>query len=152
MRRRIAHAAQIGAIVLALVLVPAALAAKGGASHGGGGGNHGGGGSTSGGVTIALAPPGSSDGLAHFGMNVTFNVYTTATSSPYVELDCYQGGALVYMNAKGFFPSYPWGQIFTLSSGAWTGGAANCTATLYAMNASGTTRTDLASTKFDVYP
>jgi hypothetical protein len=35
MNRRIAHAAQIGALVLALALVPAALAAKGG--NGGGG-------------------------------------------------------------------------------------------------------------------
>jgi Bacterial Ig domain len=46
MNRRIAHAAQIGAIVLALALVPVALAGKpgGGGGHGGGGG---GGGSTS---------------------------------------------------------------------------------------------------------
>src|SRR5436190_15993944 len=42
MTRRIAHAAQLGAIVLALVLVPAALAAKGG-----GGGNTGTGGNSS---------------------------------------------------------------------------------------------------------
>jgi hypothetical protein len=151
MTRRIAHAAQIVALALALALVPAALAAKGGAGGGGGGGHHGGGGTTTGGGTIALDTMGSPDGLAHYGKDVTFKVSTTATSSPYVDLNCYQGTVLVYMNAKGFFPSYPWGQIFTLSSGAWTGGAANCTATLYAMNASGTSRTNLASTKFDVY-
>jgi hypothetical protein len=144
MKRRIAHTVQIGTIILALALVPAALAAKGG-----GGGHHGNGGTT-GSSSISLVLLNSTDGLAHYGQDVTFNVSTTATSSPYVELDCYQSGALVYMNSKGFFPSYPWGQVFTLSSGAWTSGAANCTATLYSMNASGTRRTDLKAMSFDV--
>ena len=40
------------------------------------------------------------------------------------------------IGSAGFYPEYPWpwAQTFTLSSGAWTGGAANCTATLYYFN------------------
>src|SRR5438093_13309875 len=78
MNRRIARTAQVGAIVLALVLVPAALAAKG---HGGGGTS---GGTGTGGGTIGLVLLNSTDGLPHVGQQVTFNVSTTATSYPWV--------------------------------------------------------------------
>src|SRR5436309_6435948 len=74
MNRRIARTAQVGALVLALVLVPAALAAKG----------HGGGGSTGTGGTSSISGPimvtdTGSPGLS-FGDMVTFNVSTTATT------------------------------------------------------------------------
>ena len=75
----------------------------------------------------------STDGLPHYGQQVTFNVSTTATTEPHVSLDCYQGGTLVYGAVAGFFDGYPWPwtQIMPLSSPAWTGGAADCTAKLY---------------------
>jgi hypothetical protein len=53
-----------------------------------------------------------------------------------VKLQCFQGSTLVYTSSAGFYPGYPWpwAQTFTLSSAAWTGGAASCTASLYYWN------------------
>jgi hypothetical protein len=133
--------------VALLVLVPTALAGKGGGAGAGGGKKPGGG--TGGSGSLSLVVLNSADGAAHYGGDVTFNVSTTV-SSPYVEVDCSQNGALVYMASAGFFPAYLWGQGFTLASGAWTGGGASCAATLYSMNASGTSRTNLASITFQV--
>ncbi len=78
----------------------------------------------------------STDGLPHYGQQVTFNVSTNATTQPNVSVDCYQNGALVYGAVAGFYAGYPWPwtQVFTLSSPSWTGGAANCTAALYYFN------------------
>ncbi len=98
MNRRIAHAAQIVAVVLALALVPAALAAKGG-----NGGNQSGGGSTNGSLSLVVLD--STDGLAHWSNHVTFNVSTTATQ-PYVTVDCYQNGVWVMSGTRGFYPDY----------------------------------------------
>ncbi len=107
---------------LCLALAPAALAAK----PGGGGKAGGGGGSLS--LVVLSSPYG--DNLPHHAGQVTFNVSTTATDRPYVNLDCRQNGTLVYSNQVGYFPSYPWVQYFGLSSSYWTSGAASCTATL----------------------
>ena len=112
------------AVLAALVLVaaPAAFAGKPGAGAGG----KGGGGSLS--LVVLNSPDG--DNLPHHGGQVTFKVSTTATATPYVNLDCRQNGTLVYSNQVGYFLSYPWVQYFGLSSNYWTGGAASCTATL----------------------
>jgi hypothetical protein len=132
MTRRIAHAVQIGALVLALALVPLALAAKGG--------NHGSGGTTSS-SGISLADPllhdANGNGLPNWGDQVTFKVSTTATSRPFVALDCYQNGVRVYGFSAGIFPSYAWTQTYTLKSETWTGGAADCTATGYYFTSNG---------------
>src|SRR5262245_8437900 len=94
--------------VLALALVPAAgLAAKGGnaGAQGGGGGNPGGG-STGGDITGPfMVTDTNTPGLSR-GDKVTFNVSTTATTSPWVNVNCYQGGTLVYGEWHGFFASY----------------------------------------------
>ena len=142
MTRRIAQSAQIGAVVLALVLVPAALAAKNGAASG-----HNGGGGTTGGSTLSLkmVTDTNSPGVS-YGDTVTFIVSTSA-SYPSVELDCYQGSTLVYSHTAGFYPSYGWSTDYTLSGGMWTGGAANCTATLYHTTKNGTNAT-LATLSF----
>jgi hypothetical protein len=75
----------------------------------------------------------STDGLAHWGGQVTFTVSTTATTEPHVSLKCSQNGVLVYATQTGFYAGYlwPWTQVMTLSSVAWTGGSADCVATLY---------------------
>jgi hypothetical protein len=93
----------------------------------------------------------STDGLPHWGQQVTFNVSTTATTEPNVSLNCYQNGSLVYGAVAGFYPSYPWPwtQIFTLSSPSWTSGAADCTASLYYF--SGKKTVTLATLRFGVY-
>ncbi len=130
MRRRIAHAAQIGALVLALALVPAAFAAKGG----GGGKPSGGGGGGSSNGTINLAPlvyDANGNGLPNYKDVLLFNVSTTATTQPWVNLRCYQNGAQVLNAWNGYFDgalNYNWN--FGLASGAWQGGAAECTAYL----------------------
>jgi hypothetical protein len=126
--------------VLALALVPAAgLAAKGGnggggGGHGGGGGGSkpGGGGSTASSLAVVMVTDTNGNGSPNWGDTITFNISTTQTTNPYVELHCYQNGTLVYTAYAGFYPDYPWpgSQLMPLSSPSWTGGAADCTATL----------------------
>ena len=144
MTRRIAHAAQIGAIVLALALVPVALAAKSGGHKPGGGG--------SGSSSISLAPlvyDANGDGLPNHGDTVTFNISTTATSSPYVDLQCFQNGVLVAEGTDGYFDGALSTRNFTLSAPQWMSGAADCTAWLDMSTKQGWQQ--LASTSFHVY-
>jgi len=135
--------------VLALALVPAAgLAARGGGN--GGPGKPGGGG---GGGTIDLVLLNSTDGAPHFGQKVTFAVYTTATSYPWVTLKCSRNGALVYQASKGIFPT-SLGQEFTLGpTPSWPSGDADCTAYLEDWDAYSKNRSiqTLNSTSFHVY-
>ena len=128
--------------LLALALVPTALAGKGGKPAPGGGG------STSG-SSVEMVPM-APDGVTNWGDQVTFKVSTSATTQPMVRLDCYQGGVKVYWASAGFYDGYPWAwaRNFTLKSTYWTGGAANCTATLYLND--GRRYRDLASTSFPV--
>lgn len=132
------------AAVAALAIAPTALAGKGGGGKPGGGG---GGTTTSSSLSLVLLN--SSDGQAHWGQQVTFNVATTATASPFVSLNCYQGSTWVLTASAGFFPSYPWSRDFTLSSGSWPSGAADCTARLY-MTKDGSRTTTLATLSFHV--
>ncbi len=126
------------AIALSISVATPAMAARGGP---------GGGGSSS--VSLVLVD--STDGLAHAGQRVTFAVATTATSSPFVSLNCYQGGVWVYTASAGFFAAYPWSRNFTLSSTAWMSGEADCTARLYSTK-TGTRTTTLATLSFHVNP
>jgi hypothetical protein len=98
-QNRVAQVATILALVVAL-LAPAAIAAKGG-----GGKGHPGWDDDS---SLALVVLESIDGLPHYGQQVTFNVSTTATSRPYVQLSCFQGGTLVAAGSAGFYDDYPW--------------------------------------------
>ena len=89
----------IVALVVVLALAPIAFAAKGG-----GGGKPGGGGS--GGGTISLAPlvyDANANGLPNWADIVVFNISTTATSAPYVNLQCVQNGAVVLNGWNGYF-------------------------------------------------
>jgi hypothetical protein len=134
------HVFALAAVLLATAVAsPAALAKPGP-----------GGGSASG-SSLTLVLMNSSDGLAHFGQNVTFNVSTAATTQPFVRLNCYQSGSWVYTSTVGYFPTYPWDQYFTLQSGNWTSGAGDCTATLYSVNGKTQKETDLATLSFHVY-
>ena len=135
-------------LALSLVLVPTAVAGKGG-GHGGGGG---GGGTTSGTTTFKLVPLNpSADGLVHWGQQVTFDVHTTATTEPHVDLTCTQNGVVVYGATTGFYASYPWPwtQVMTLSSQKWAWGDADCTAPLYYFY--GTKKMVLSTIKFHAY-
>ncbi|HZN87353.1 MAG TPA: hypothetical protein VFB44_00105 [Thermoleophilaceae bacterium] len=122
---------------LCLALAPTAMAGPGKGK---------GGKPSSGSGTISPVFIDSTDGVAHYGQRVTFNVSTTATTEPWVHLECYQGGALVAQGWEGFFQRSLDDGVFGLASGAWTGGAADCTANLTKPDGS-----VLGSTSFHVY-
>jgi len=124
------------ALVAVLVLVPAALAGKGGVK-----------GSDPSGLNLVVLD--STDGLPHWGDHVTFSVSPTATDQPYATLNCYQNGVWVLTGTRGFYPG-SYGQTFALSSAGWTGGAAECTAELFSLSSNGKTTT-LGTTSFHVY-
>jgi hypothetical protein len=143
MNRRIARTAQAGALLLALVLVPAALAAKG---HGGGG-NTGTSGSSSISQPVMVTDTGT-PGLS-WGDTVTFDVSTTATTTPFVNLACYQNGVQVATGTKGFWDgSIDVNWNFGLSSPMWQSGAADCVASVEKQTKQGWQQ--LASVSFHV--
>ena len=126
--RTILSAIAVGLLAAAIVSGPA-LAARGG-----GGGPKGGGGSNGGTGTIALAPlvvDHNGNGLPNYTDVVTFNISTTATSTPYVNLVCTQNGVLVANGWRGYWAdSLDTTWNFGLEAGGWPGGAAECTAYL----------------------
>ena len=128
----------VALVALVLVLVPAAGAGKGK------------GGPIAPSGTIKLVPLSpSTDGLLHYGQQVTFDVYTSATAYPWVLLECTQNGSLVYRHQNGIFPTSLM-QVFTLGlTPAWTSGAADCTAYLQKRDSRKTTT--LATLNFHVY-
>jgi hypothetical protein len=142
--RRVGVALAVAVVAASLALAPIALAGKSTASgKGGSGGKPPGGGS----ATISLVLLNSSDGLAHYGQTVTFNISTTATDQPWVNLKCYRNGALLGEGWAGYFPASLSGRDFLLSSPQWSGGAADCTA--YVTTPQWAV---LGSTSFHVYP
>jgi hypothetical protein len=134
---RIAVSAAITILVLALI--PTALAAKGGKSN-----------ATGSSVGLIMVADSNTNGLANFGDTVTFDVSSAATNYPTVTLNCYQDGAKVFWASANFYDSGlpAWMRNFTLSSTYWTGGSADCTATL--SDASSGKMQTLASRDFHV--
>ena len=133
----------VAALVIVLALAPSALAGKGGKGKPGS--------STSSTSTLSLKMvyDRNADGAPNWNDQVTFNVSTTATLKPWVKLNCYQAGVWVSTSTAGFFAAYPWPPNFTLASGGWTGGAGDCTATLYLVTSNGRSKT-LATLSFHV--
>jgi hypothetical protein len=131
MTRRIAHAAQICAIVVALVLVPVALAAKGG---GGGGGKAA---SATGSLSLKMVTDQNADNLPNWNDEITF-VVSSSAAYPMVNLSCYQGSTLVKNQTVGFYPGWVWSKTYALSDWyTWTSGGADCTARLYYQSTKG---------------
>jgi hypothetical protein len=127
-------------LAISLALVPAALAGKSKPSGGGGSST------ITGPVMVTDA---NGNGLPNFGDTVTFNVSTTATSQPYVNVLCYQNGVQVMNSWNGFFdqalnPT----RNFGLYSPEWQSGAASCTAWVDMYTKRGTAQ--LASVSFQV--
>jgi hypothetical protein len=79
---------------------------------------------------------------------IVVDVSTTATTTPYVNLKCYQGGVEVGEGWAAFFAGGTPGS-FGLYSGPWSGGAADCTADLGMFANNGKWKV-LASTSFHV--
>lgn len=138
----VAEAGLIALLVIGLIAMPA-FAAKGGGGGKGGGSRDAG--------SLALVMVDETDTQANHGDVVTFAVSTTATDKPYVNVRCYQDGAFVYDAWAGFFPGAWFGQEFTLSSNAWTDGAADCNARLVMWGNNGRERT-LTTMPFPVAP
>ena len=135
------------ALGLSLVASPA-FAGKPAAGSGGKGGGKTGGTSYTG--TFQLVLTDSTDGVGHYGQNYTFNVQTSAPY-PFVKDECYQGGTLVYQQTNGYYPGWLWDHNYNWSSNAWTGGAADCTATLYYTDSSFNNPKTMATMSFHVY-
>jgi hypothetical protein len=142
--KRLAAAALEGALITALtfgLIAGSAFAAKGGGRHGSG--------SVTGGGTISLAPMVvdlNGNGTPNYGDTVTFNISTTATTQPFVNLVCAGG---LYVGWRGYFTgSLDTTWNFSLGSGGWTGGATDCTAWLGMYTKQGFQH--LASTSFHV--
>jgi hypothetical protein len=88
---------------------------------------------------------------AHFAARVTFNISTTATSSPFIHLKCWQGGTLVEEAWQGFFSTalgHQW--IYLGPTPLWQSGDAECTA--YVEKSTKRGFSVLGSTSFHVYP
>ena len=94
------------------------------------------------------SPPGAAAIVPQFGQTITFDVSTTATSNPFVNLNCYQNGVLVANGWSAFFPGGS-NQNFGLYSPVWQSGAANCTADLGMLTSQGKWKV-LASNSFQV--
>ena len=117
----------------------AATAARSGGSGGGGKGKPGGGGTTGGGsLAYVMVDDVNGDHAPNWGDTLTWTFTQTSTDTPTVNLVCSQNGVAVYGATGGFYASYPWPWTVNmkLGSSAWTGGAANCTATLTPVNGS----------------
>jgi hypothetical protein len=123
----------------ASLLAPSAVDGAGGtvstaAKGGGGGGKPSGGGTTSGSstLTLVMSIDANGNGLPNWNDTVTFNWSTTVVQYPLIDTVCSQNGTKVYYhqystNPNSIFPENPY---FWLQSGYWTGGAADCVATL----------------------
>jgi hypothetical protein len=130
------------------ILGPSAVGGSDTLAAKGGGGKPGGGTGGTGGLTLVMVTDANGNAAPNWGDQVTFNVSTTATTEPHVDLTCSQNGVVVLGATTGFYASYPWPwtQIMTLSSPSWTAGAADCTATLYYF--SGSRNTVLSTVRF----
>jgi hypothetical protein len=142
---RTARAAATGGVVALLVVGLTAgtvLAARGGGKPAPSGGT----------LALVMVVDQNQDGLPNWSDSITWQVSTTATTGPYVDVACYQAGKLVYSASAGYFDSYVWPEykVMSLWSPSWTGGAADCTGRLYKVTSKGTTT--LATTAFHVNP
>ena len=78
-------------------------------------------------------------GLPRFGDTISFEV-TSSQPRPFLALNCYRDGMLVYSMSVGCFADYPFRKTFLLSSSYWLGGAAQAKATLYYVTSQGRER------------
>jgi hypothetical protein len=121
--KAIAEGTLIALLVVGLV-AGAALAAKGGSGTGKP--------SRDTGSTMSVVVLDGSDATPNHTERVTFDVSTSATDRPFVQLMCWQGSTGVYNKSIGIFYDYLFDPWFTLDSSYWADGqTADCTARLY---------------------
>ncbi len=127
-RRLLGATAEAGLIS---VLIFGLIASSAFAGKGGNGSRPGGGGSGGGTLVLKMVRDANANATPNWNDVITFDVSTTATSQPYVLVNCSQGGSGVYTASAGFFAAYPWPATYTLASSWWTAGEADCVAKLY---------------------
>lgn len=89
------------------------------------------GGGSTGGTTISqpiLVADKDTNGVLNWSDTIRFTVSSTQTTTPFVTLKCYQGGALVSQSTEGYFAGALDDGVFGLYSPVWVSGAADCTA------------------------
>ena len=105
------------------------------------------------GLNLVVVPDDDLSALAAaepwYGGQVTFEVWTSQTDRPFVNVRCYQGDRWVYDGWHGFFESYVPDPVYTLASLVWTRGEADCTANLVMWTKSARLKT-LATMSFHV--
>ena len=140
-RSVLTHSAQAvaeGALIALLVVGLAAgtvFAAKGGQGAGGGSKPPSGGGSLS--LTMVIDRNGN--GLPNWSDQIHFTI-STSNAYTVVSVQCYKSGTLVYADSRPYYWPNLWDDPgnFTLSSLAWTSGAADCRADLKGTSNKGT--------------
>jgi hypothetical protein len=126
-RTPVGRFALIATAVLVLGLASTSLAAQGGKP-----GGHGD-------SSIDLVPLNGAT-QPHFGGQVTFTVHTESTG-PWINVNCYQNGALVYSQWHGFYADYLWDPVFNLGpTPSWQSGGAECVARLVELRSNGRER------------
>jgi hypothetical protein len=81
------------------------------------------------------------NGLPNYGETITFDVSTSATDTPTVNVRCHVGDALAYDGWASFY-AWAWGsRTFTMASSFWSSGAADCVARLVMFGKNGRERT-----------
>ena len=118
----------ITAIVFGLVGGVIGWAAFAAPHHGGGGGNKG-----TNTISLVVSSDVNGDGLPNYGDTITYNVSSTVTTAPSVHTVCTQNGTVVLNGDTTFYDGNPFAytNYIPLHTGAWTSGAADCTATMY---------------------
>jgi hypothetical protein len=98
------------------------------------------GGGTTTSTALAVVIVTSADSTVSWGDTITFKVSTTY-QYPVVSLTCSKGGTVVLGDSRPMYQPNAFNDpgIFTLSSQAWTGGSASCTAALKVQKKSGVT-------------
>jgi hypothetical protein len=136
---------RIAALVFAFAFVSGRPAGAGSALAASGGGT--------GSAWILLNPPTQ---LSVTGTNTaTFSIGQSKTNQPWVRVNCTVNAVLAYSQLLGYFPSYPYGEVFTFDSNYLQWNYDNlplqCTARLEWKDSKGVEHA-LANTSFVVKP
>jgi hypothetical protein len=136
--------AGIIALLIGILVVAPALAAKGGNGGGQGGGKAAG--------TISLVVLDGVDATPNHGERVAFEVATDSTDRPFVGVRCWQAGAFVLDGYTGYFDTYMFEPWVWLDSPYWAVGVtADCTARLFHYDKRGNQKV-LATVEFAALP
>ena len=124
----IAEGSLIALLIVGLMAGTALAAPKGGGKPSGGG------------ITLQMVADTNGNGLPDRTERIHFTL-TTSNTRPVVSVSCTQGGTLVYADSRPYYWPNIWDDdgIFTLTSQAWSSGAADCRADVKGTSSHGRT-------------